>query len=137
VLQGDWGNLDVLVGFRLLSVNTRTDYSLALMIAGPRGNGATFGGIGDVTASRDLWNGIGGFRGRIRIPQSRFFFPYYFDIGGGGSQPTLQVAGGLGYQFHWGAVSASYRYLLFQQGSNAVVQRVALRGPLIMANFSF
>jgi len=137
VLQGDWGNLDVLVGFRFLSVNVRTDYNLALTLVGPRGNGATFGGIGDVTASRDSWNGIGGIRGRIRIPQSRFFFPYYFDIGGGGSQPTLQVAGGLGYQFRWGAVSASYRYLLFQHGGDDLVQRFAMRGPLIMANFSF
>jgi len=137
VLQGDWGNLDVLVGFRLLAVSTRTDYSLALTLAGPRGNGATFGGIGDVTASRDIWNGIGGLRGRIRIPQSRFFFPYYFDVGGGGSQPTWQISSGLGYQFGWGAVSANYRYLVFNQGSSSVVQRVALRGPLLMADFRF
>ena len=137
VVQGDWGNLDVIVGFRLLAVNSRTDYSLALTVTGPRGNGATFGGIGDVTASRDIWNGIGGVRGSIRIPQSRFFFPYYFDIGGGGSQPTWQISSGLGYQFGWGAVSANYRYLVFNQGSNTVVQRVALRGPLLMADFRF
>jgi len=137
VLQGDWGNLDVLVGFRFLSVSARTDYSLALTLAGPRGNGATFGGIGDVTASRDIWNGIGGIRGSIRIPRSRFFVPYYFDIGGGGSQPTWQISSGLGYQFRWGAVSANYRYLVFNQGSNAVVQRLALRGPMLMVDFGF
>jgi hypothetical protein len=137
VLQGDWGNLDVFAGFRFLSVNARTDYSLAFTLVGPRGNGATFGGIGDAKASRDIWNGIAGIRGRIRISQSRFFFPYYFDIGGGGSQPTWQIASGLGYQFRWGALSATYRYLVFNQGSNAVVQRVALRGPMLMVNFSF
>jgi len=137
VVQGYWGNLDVLVGFRLLAVNTRTDFNLALTLTGPRGNGATFGGIGDVTAGRDIWNGIGGLRGRIRIPQSRFFIPYYFDIGGGGSQPTWQISSGLGYQFGWGAVSANYRYLVFNQGSNSVVQRVALRGPMLMVNFRF
>jgi hypothetical protein len=137
VVQGDWGNLDVLVGFRLLAVSTRTDYNLALTLTGPRGNGATFGGIGDVTASRDLWNGIGGLRGRIRIPQSRFFIPYYFDVGGGGSQPTWQISSGLGYQFRWGAVSANYRYLVFNQGSNTTVERVAMRGPILMASFGF
>ncbi len=137
VLQGDWGNLDIIAGFRLLAVNASTDYSLALTLVGPRGNGATFGGTGDVSASRDIWNGIGGIRGRIRIPQSRFFIPYYFDIGGGGSQPTWQIASGLGYQFRWGALSTTYRYLVFEQGGNADVQRVALRGPILMVNFTF
>lgn len=137
VLQGDWGNLDVLAGLRLLAVNNRTDFNLALTLTGPRGNGATFGGIGDVTGSADIWNGIGGIRGRIRIPQSRLFIPYYFDIGGGGSQPTWQISSGLGYQFPWGAVSANYRYLVFNQGSNAFLQRVAMRGPILMASFRF
>ena len=138
VLQGAWGNLDIIAGFRLLSVNTRTDYSLALTLTGPRGNGATFGGIGSIAANRDIWNGIAGLRGRIRIPESRFFIPYYFDIGGGGSQPTWQIASGLAYQANrWLAVSATYRYLVFNQGSNATVQRVALRGPMLMVNFSF
>jgi hypothetical protein len=137
VLQGDWGNLDVLAGFRLLSVNATTDYSLALTLTGPRGNGATFGGIGGVSASRNVWNGIGGLRGRIRIPESRFFVPYYFDIGGGGSHPTWQIASGVGYQFRWGAVSATYRYLVFNQGGNDTVQRLALRGPMLMVNFTF
>lgn len=137
VLQGKWGNLDVLAGFRLLAVNARTDYSLALTLVGPRGNGATFGGIGSVSASRDIWNGVGGIRGRLRIPESRLFIPYYFDIGGGGSQPTWQISSGLGYQFRWVALSATYRYLVFNQGSSAIVQRVALRGPMLMVNFTF
>jgi hypothetical protein len=138
VLRGAWGNLDVIAGFRLLAVRTRTDYSLAFTLVGPRGNGSTFGGIGDVSASRDVWNGIAGLRGRIRIPESRFFIPYYFDIGGGGSQPTWQIASGLGYQAaRWLAISATYRYLMFNQSSNALVQRVALRGPIAMMNFVF
>jgi hypothetical protein len=69
VVQGDWGNLDVIGGFRFLSVNARTDYSLALSLTGPRGNGATFGGIGGVSTSRDIWNGIGAcFRSTCRAP---------------------------------------------------------------------
>jgi hypothetical protein len=137
VLQGDWGNLDVLAGLRLLSANATTDYSLALTLTGPRGNGATFGGVGGVSLSRDVWNGIGGIRGRVRIQQSQFFIPYYFDIGGGGSRPTWQISSGLGYQFRWGAVSATYRYLVFNQDSSDLVQRLALRGPMLMVNFTF
>jgi hypothetical protein len=137
VLQEDWGNLDLIVGTRLLAVNARTDYNLALTIAGPRGNGATFGGIGDVTASRTVVDGIGGLRGRIRIADTPLFVPYYFDIGAGGSQLTWQIASGLGYQFNkWGAVSATYRYLSFHHGG-AVVDTLTLKGPVLMVNFSF
>jgi hypothetical protein len=137
ILQNDWGNLDLIAGTRLLAVNARTDFSLALSITGPRGNGATFGGIGDVTASRTVADAIGGLRGRFRINNTPLFVPYYFDIGTGGSQLTWQIASGLGYQFNkWGAVSVTYRYLSFHHGS-ATVDTVTLKGPVLMANFSF
>jgi hypothetical protein len=44
VARGDWGNFDAIVGFRYLELNARVNYSLALTLTGPRGNGATFGG---------------------------------------------------------------------------------------------
>ena len=137
VLQGQWGNLDVLAGFRLLAVNATTDFSLGFTISGPRNNGATFGGMGSASASPDIWNGIGGIRGRIRLGNTPLFIPYYFDIGAGGSQLTWQIASGLGYQARWGALSAAYRYLSFEQGGNAVVRRINLGGPMLMASFKF
>jgi len=138
VLQQDWGNLDVFAGFRFLNVNSVTDYSLALSITGPRGNGATFGGIGSVSVSPDVWNGIVGIRGRIRVGTTKLFVPYYFDIGAGGSRPTWQIASGLGYQFNkWGAVSAVYRYLAFEQPGTSAVTHVSLGGPILMASFTF
>jgi hypothetical protein len=138
VLQRDWGNLDLIAGVRLLAVNTRTDYSLALSITGPRGNGATFGGIGSAEGSQTIANGIGGVRGRIRIGDTKLFVPYYFDIGAGGSQLTWQISGGLGYQFNkWGAVSVTYRYLSFHQGGSSVVDNLNFKGPVLIANFSF
>ena len=137
VFQGDWGNFDVLAGFRYLGANATTDYSLALTIVGPRGNGATFGGVGGISASRTIWNGIAGFRGRIRLPVEGLFIPYYFDIGGGGSSPTWQIASGLGYQTGWVGVSVLYRYLSFEQGSSSVVRHLDMGGPMIMANFTF
>jgi hypothetical protein len=137
VLQGQWGNLDLIAGLRLLAVNATTDFSLALMVSGPRGNGATFGGIGGVSGSQNIWNGIGGFRGRIRLGDTHLFIPYYFDIGAGGSQLTWQIASGVGYQIKWAAISATYRYLSFEQGSGAVVKNLSLGGPMLMVNFSF
>lgn len=137
VLEGNWGNLDLFAGFRLIATDLRTNYSLAVTITGPRGNGQTFGGIGSASLHDNVWNGIGGFRGRIRLGNPRLFIPYYFDIGAGGSQLTWQIASGIGYQFNWGAVSATYRYLSFEQEIDAVVRRVRYRGPMLMATFSF
>ena len=137
VLQGEWGNLDVLAGFRFLAVNATTDFNLALMVAGPRGNGATFGGIGGVSGSQDIWDGIGGFRGRIRLGNTHLFIPYYFDIGAGGSQLTWQMASGLGYQINWAAISATYRYLSYEQPGSAIVKHLQLGGPMLMVNVSF
>ena len=96
-------------------MNTTTNFSLGLTVTGPRGNGATFGGIGGISGSDSIWNGIGGFRGRIRINNTGLFIPYYFDIGAGGSKLTWQIASGLGYQTGWAGVSVTYRYLSFEQ----------------------
>jgi hypothetical protein len=137
VLQGDWGNLDLLAGFRYLGANATTNYSLAFTVVGPRGNGATFGGVGGVSTSRSIWNGIAGLRGRIRLPVDGLFIPYYFDIGGGGSQPTWQIASGVGYQTGQVGVSLLYRYLSFEQGSRSVVRHLDMGGPMIMVNFTF
>ncbi len=137
LMQGDWGNFDVIAGFRFLAVNATTDFSLALTLTGPRGNGATFGGIGGISSSDSIWNGIGGFRGRIRINNTGLFIPYYFDIGAGGSKLTWQIASGLGYQTGWAGVSLTYRYLSFEQGSSAAVQHLTMGGPMVMVNFTF
>jgi hypothetical protein len=135
--QGDWGNFDVIAGFRLFEVNERINYSLGLAIVGPLGNGATFGGIGGVSGSGDIWNGIGGFRGRVRVGDAGLFIPYYFDIGAGGSNLTWQISSGLGYHVGPVDVSLTYRYLSFEQGSSAVVQHLDIKGPMLMANFTF
>jgi hypothetical protein len=130
-------NIDVLAGFRLLNVNATTDYSLALSTTGPRGNGASFGGIGSVSGSQGIWNGIAGVHGRIRLADTGLFIPYYFDIGSGGSQLTWQAAGGVGYQTGSVGISATYRYMSFEQGGSAVVHNLGLGGPMVALNFDF
>jgi hypothetical protein len=137
VVQGDWGNFDAIVGFRYLSVNPRLGYNLALTVAGPRGNGATFGGGGSVSGSGNFWNGIGGFRGRIRVGDAGLFIPYYFDVGTGGSNLTWQIASGLGYHAGFADLSLTYRYLSFEQDSSSVVQHLWIQGPMLMVNFTF
>ena len=137
VFQGDWGNFDAVAGFRYLWVNASTGYNLALTVTGPRGNGATFGGVGNISGSDGIWNGIAGFRGRIKLNDAGLFVPYYVDIGAGGSKLTWQIASGIGYQTGWAGISAVYRYLSFEQGNNSVVRHLNLGGPMLMVNFSF
>jgi hypothetical protein len=136
VAQGDWGNFDLIGGFRFLGANPSTNYNLNLLVVGPRGNGAVFGGPGSVSASRNIWNGIGGFRGNVRLADTGLFIPYYFDIGAGGSNLTWQISSGLGYQTGWAGVSLLYRYLSFEKGS-ATVQHLSMGGPMLMFNISF
>jgi hypothetical protein len=137
VLQGDWGNLDVIAGFRYLEINARLDYSLGFTITGPLGRSETFGGVGSASGSLTLVNGIGGFRGRVRIGDTGLFVPYYFDIGAGGSNLTWQIASGVGYHLGWGDVSVTYRYLSFQQGDDSLLQHLWIKGPMVMADFKF
>jgi hypothetical protein len=137
LLQGDWGNFDVIAGLRYLELNARVDFGLGLTLTGPGGNGASVGRIGSVSGSSNIWNGIGGFRGRVGIANTGLFIPYYFDAGAGASKFTWQIASGLGYQTGWAGVSLTYRYLSFEQNSGAVLQHLQIGGPMLMVNFSF
>jgi hypothetical protein len=140
--KGSWGNVDVLAGIRLLAVNDATDFDLSASVTRPDGTVA-LGRTGNLTTGRSLWNGIGGARGRVYVGDAdwfsggRFFIPYYFDIGGGGAHPTWQIFSGIGYQTQTIGLSVGYRYLAFDGGSDAVVKKMTLRGPILAANFSF
>jgi hypothetical protein len=76
VLEGPWGNVDVIAGFRVLGINSTLNWTLAANITAPDGTVAlSRDGGGTVRAS--VWNGIGGIRGRVNVPNSNFFIPYY------------------------------------------------------------
>jgi hypothetical protein len=135
--EGPWGNFDGIAGFRYFGVDTRVNFSLATSITGPRGNGATFGGVGGVSASGNIWNGIAGFRGRVRIGDTPFFIPYYFDIGTGSSNLTWQIASGVGYKLGWADVSLTYRYLSFDQNGKSAEAHFWFQGPMLAVNLRF
>jgi hypothetical protein len=135
--EGNWGNFDAIVGVRYLALHATLDHSIGIAIRGPLGNGVGFGRGGSVSGSGDLWNGIGGFRGRVRVGNAGLFIPYYFDIGAGGSNLTWQIASGLGYHARLADVSLTYRYLAFEQGSSATVQNLTVKGPMLAVTFTF
>ena len=134
--EGLWGNLDIIAGFSYLALNTRTNYNLGLTVTDLSGNQKTVGRIGSATSSGEVWNGIGGLRGRVRLPGSALFIPYYFDAGAGGSKLTWQAASGLGYHTRLADLSLTYRYLTWEQ-SDGSVQRLSIKGPMLTVNFTF
>ena len=135
--SGNWGNVDVLGGFRLLALDARTNYSLAVDIAGPRGNGVALSRNGRLSGNADIWNGIVGVRGRILVGDSGFFVPYYADVGTGDSNLTWQVFSGIGYQSGWAGVQLGYRYMSFDQGSGSLVEKLTMGGAYLAVNFTF
>ena len=61
-------------------------------------------------------------------------------FGGGALDTMAQSIGkfaGIGYQTGWAGGSLTYRYLSFEQGSSAVIQHLSVKGPMLMANFTF
>lgn len=135
--RGDWGNFDVVAGFRLLSLDAHTNYSLAADVTGPDGRSVLLGRSGRLSGSDDIWNGVVGVRGRVLLGQSGFFVPYYFDLGTGDSRLTWQVFTGVGYQTGWAGVQLGYRYLSFDQGNQAMVDSLSMGGAYLAVNFTF
>lgn len=132
--EGAWGNLDALIGLRLLALSATTNFSLTQSILFPNRTVA-LSRTGGFTTSPDYWDAIGGIHGRLNIPNSRLFVPYYFDVGTGGAPLTWQAFSGLGYQGSWWNVSAGYRYLDFQNRSNAEVKNLTFGGFIMLASF--
>jgi len=90
--------------------------------------------------SSDSLDGIVGVRGEWALADT-WFVPYHLDAGAGDSDFTVQTNVGVGYRFGPSAVTASYRYLRFDQdvtvdGRNAT-DKLTYQGPAIGFNYSF
>ncbi len=92
---------------------------------------------GTLSMTASFWDVIGGVRGRFEIPNSKFFVPYYFDVGTGEAPLTWQAYAGLGYHASWADLSLGYRYLDFQNNGSARVQNLQMGGPILAASFRF
>ena len=136
--QGDWGNLDAVVGVRTLFLDDTTNYQLSNAIYLPDQTvGLTKAGTLNLSVAKP--EGIGGVTGRINIPHSAFYLPFYLDAGGGAVPFTWQVYAGVAWHpRNWVDLSLGYRYLSFQNGSKTTgVEDLKLRGVLLAANFHF
>jgi hypothetical protein len=132
---GGWGHVDMFAGFRLFSLEARTDVRLDVYIIAP-GDGRSFARTGRLARDADLFDGLIGLRGRF-VLGSGFYLPHAFDIGAGSSRLIWQAMGGLGYQTGWAGVTLGYCYLHYDQGGDKLVQDFSFGGPFLALNIRF
>ena len=134
--HGNIGFIDVLVGVRYLWLKGNVDWDFTLTGNAGRVNLADSGRLRGQT---NLTDGIIGVRG-IWTPfaNRNVIFPYYVDVGSGGSDTTYQAKLGVGYLFHWGALALVYRDVEYHQsGGDNFLRKVRLSGPSLSATFLF
>ena len=124
------GTMDLLFGARLLDMTNTLNWSLT-------GSGP-IAPSGTKEVSDTYWDGIIGLKGRALLGAERkWFVPYYVDVGTGQSRLTWQINAGLGYQFDWGSVLATWRYMDYDFKSGSNVQSLSFNGPTVGVVFKF
>ena len=136
VLQGDLGRLELLAGLRYFGVEASTDWRLTTTITGPDGS-QVFQRTGSVSRSEDLWDGIIGLRGRLNLGGSKFYIPYYIDVGTGSSEVTWEGMVGLGYGFKWVDILLAYRHLYYDMDDDDLIQDMRFSGPAFGLKIKF
>jgi hypothetical protein len=134
--HNDNSSIDVLGGFRYLSIKASTDWQLAADVSGP-GPGQSFAHSGGISQRVDLWDLIVGVRGLVGLGNGAWAIPYYLDAGAGSARLTWQAVAGIEYRFHWGDVQLSYRYLYYNMKSDELLQGISFSGPGLGVNFRF
>jgi hypothetical protein len=131
VADGDW-TVDLLAGARYTDITTTLSWSFTGDI-GPLPPASRIGGA---EAGVRVWTGIGGVKGQYAFgTDRRWSVPFYFDGGSGDSMRTYQAVGGVAYSFHWGEITALWRYLDYKPQSAPRIEEIYLSGPLIGATF--
>ena len=124
--------IDLLAGARYFDQKQTLGYT----ISGTAGSHPLVGRSGTREVSGSVWDGIIGAKGRYAFGQNRqWFVPYYLDVGTGQSDLTWQAAGGLGYAYSWGELSAMWRYLDYNFESGNNIESITFSGPMFGATF--
>jgi hypothetical protein len=126
-------NVTALVGgVRML----KSDQTLRWSIGGTGPIGVGQSGVTE--AGMTNWDAIVGVRGRARVDAgSRWFLPYYVDIGTGASRQTWQAVLGVGYTFDFGDVGLVWRYLDYTFKPSEPLQTLTFNGLALGAAFRF
>ena len=130
VARSDLGNFDIIGGARYGDLKT----SVGVNAFGP---GGILGISANTNADKDVWTGIVGFKGVLRLSDDgKWYMPYEADIGFGSSSITSGNAIlAVGYKFGWGDLELGWRYLSYNMGSDATIQKLIMSGPALGATF--
>ena len=134
VLPGRPVEMDFFGGVRYLGLHASSDWQLTATVTGP-GGGQTFPRTGSISERMDLWDGIVGVKGRVRLGGSNWSLPYYLDAGTGSSSLTWQGLLGVAYSFKWGGVTLAYRNLYYDQKGDKLIQDMRFSGPALGVTF--
>ncbi len=124
--EGPGVTMDFLAGTRYFKINP----TLGWAFSGSIGDLPPASRSGNSSPSVDHWDAIVGFKGQFELGQG-WAIPAYADIGG---CLTWQIATGIAYHFHWGEVSALYRYLDYNL-NDKLVTTVSIGGPMLGGTF--
>jgi hypothetical protein len=110
VLRKPEFNLDLLLGFRYLGLDTDTKWTFLRDARLPELDLIRSGKVSD---NKGNWDAIVGIKGQVAFGSTRWFMPYYLDVGTGDSDWTWQALLGVGYRFDWGNLYLSIRSLSY------------------------
>ncbi len=137
VIAGEILKTDLVAGARYLWLEVDTDWEFSAAVSGP-GGGQTFARRGSIAEDGEVWNAVAGIRGQIMLGKSRWFIPYYADLGAGDSELTWQVFSALAYAFNSWDIAVGYRHLEFDaDDDDALIQELSFSGPVAGAIFRF
>jgi hypothetical protein len=86
-------------------------------------------------ADGNVWDGVGGIKGRVAFGERGLFIPYYADAGAGQSDLTWQAMAGVGYGFAFAEVVAVWRYLDYEMPADKRLETLDFNGPTIGVTF--
>jgi hypothetical protein len=138
VIQNEKVRMDVVGGARYLYLKSDAKLSITGELdAQLLKNGIVrTGEVSDrLIESDDMWDGIVGIRGAVKL-DGKWYIPYYGDIGAGDTDLTWQIYGGVGYRYSRFDVVAGYRYMAWEF-DDAAFDSLDVSGPFVGALFSF
>jgi len=121
--------VDALAGVRILSLNAKTNISIA---------DTPYNAVAKMSST--IVDPIVGVKGRFRIADTDYFVPFYVDVGGGSSstQVTSQQILGVGKAFEWGEATLAFKNLYYKQKSqSSATADLNMYGVLVGATFRF
>jgi hypothetical protein len=118
-----------IAGVRYLSLSA----DLSLCVTGPQGSPLAGRSL---SAASDLWDGVIGFQGQFDLG-GRWRLPYHLDVGTSSSQLTYQALAGAAFEFGWGDLALTYRYLYYDEGNDGAVHELTVDGPMLAVAFRF